>query len=432
MTSGEFRSVSIDSITIGERQRSELPKIPELAESIGRLGLLSPILVDHNLELVHGHRRWTACKSLGWTHISVQFTEEGVDEFTRWSMEWDENFKREDLPWEDQCREMIRHFERWKAAVRGFTQADFAASCGLSQQYVSKVLFTAEEARRPNNGRILAADNLATAHRIAVRAVDRREAEVREQLRRKLNPKAEVESGPILNVDFNEWVKTYDGDKFNFIHCDFPYGIGADGFNQGSAEIYGGYEDTPEAHERLCESLRDNLERLCEEQCHFMFWFSLGGLSAVQKLPRYQWTLDFFDKHIKFDPFPLVWMKNGNKGIMPDGQRGPRRIYETAFFGSRGDRLITVAGPVNNAIAADPDKRPIHMSPKPVPVLQHFFQMFVDEHTRMLDPTAGSGNALIAAEDLGAPHVLGLESEEKFCKDANRAVSDAREKRKPK
>ena len=31
---------------------------------------------------------------------------------------------------------------------------------------------------------------------------------------------------------------------FNFIHCDFPYGINADGFDQGSAAEMGGYEDS--------------------------------------------------------------------------------------------------------------------------------------------------------------------------------------------
>jgi hypothetical protein len=258
---------------------------------------------------------------------------------------------------------------------------------------------------------------LTAAHRIAQAVNDKRQAEVREQLQRKRNPKAEeVESGPILNVDFKEWVRTYEGDKFNFIHCDFPYGIGADKFNQGSGGIYGDYPDDPKTYWDLCESLRDNLgRRLCEQQCHFMFWFSL---------PNYQPTLDFFRGHIKFDDFPLVWVKSNNAGIVPDAKRGPRRIYETCLFGSRGDRLIDE--PVGNAFAADSDRTSRHMSPKPVPVLRHFFRMFVEQHTRMLDPTAGSGNALIAAKSLNASHVLGLEINKEFCEDANRAMRNAR------
>jgi DNA modification methylase len=52
--------------------------------------------------------------------------------------------------------------------------------------------------------------------------------------------------------------------------------------------------------------------------------------------------------------------------------------------------------------------------------------MFVDEFTLMLDPTCGSGSSLIAAESLGARHVLGLEIDKDFCEQANRSVRKAR------
>lgn len=54
------------------------------------------------------------------------------------------------------------------------------------------------------------------------------------------------------------------------------------------------------------------------------------------------------------------------------------------------------------------------MSEKPRPMLRHFFRMFVDEHSRVLDPTCGSGNALRVAHDLGAAFCLGLEKEKEF------------------
>jgi hypothetical protein len=37
-----------------------------------------------------------------------------------------------------------------------------------------------------------------------------------------ITPKSEI---PIITADFCEWVQTYAGPKFNFFHCDFPYGI---------------------------------------------------------------------------------------------------------------------------------------------------------------------------------------------------------------
>jgi DNA modification methylase len=51
---------------------------------------------------------------------------------------------------------------------------------------------------------------------------------------------------------------------------------------------------------------------------------------------------------------------------------------------------------------------------KPKEVLKHFFKMFVDEYTVMLDPTCGSGNAVIVAEEMGASHALGIEKDSEF------------------
>jgi DNA modification methylase len=164
------------------------------------------------------------------------------------------------------------------------------------------------------------------------------------------------------------------------------------------------------------EALCSNLDRLCTESAHIMFWFSMH---------HYQKTIDYFHKHSDFrlDPFPLFWHKSDNKGLLPDPQRGPRRIYETCLFGSRGDRLIVTAKA--NACSKPTDGEQ-HISTKPEPVLRHFFEMFVDESTNMLDPTCGSGTALRAAEGLGAQHVLGLEINPEFAEDAQLSLGAAR------
>lgn len=51
-------------------------------------------------------------------------------------------------------------------------------------------------------------------------------------------------------------------------------------------------------------------------------------------------------------------------------------------------------------------------------MLQHFFRMFVDESTVMLDPTMGSGNAILAAEESSPKFVLGLEALEEIYQNA--------------
>ena len=59
----------------------------------------------------------------------------------------------------------------------------------------------------------------------------------------------------------------------------------------------------------------------------------------------------------------------------------------------------------------------------------HFFRMFVDENTYMLDPTCGSVTALRAAEAHKAAYVLAFEINEEFAKRADLRLWEARRKR---
>ena len=104
--------------------------------------------------------------------------------------------------------------------------------------------------------------------------------------------------------------------------------------------------------------------------------------------------------------FKMIWHCSDNLGIIPDAQRYGRRTYETAMLFSLGDRKIVK--PTALSYAAPRGER-IHRSQKPLEVLSHFFRMFVDTSTIMLDPTCGSATSLIAANKLGASRVLGLE-----------------------
>jgi hypothetical protein len=60
-------NMKIQDIKVGERFRKDLGDIDGLAQSIKDVGLLHPIVINENNELVAGHRRIEAYKKLGWT-----------------------------------------------------------------------------------------------------------------------------------------------------------------------------------------------------------------------------------------------------------------------------------------------------------------------------------------------------------------------------
>lgn len=424
MTTGIFATLPIDRVVVLRegRQRKELVDIEILAESIGRLGLINPITVDENNVLIAGERRLTAAKSLGWTHIPAQRAD--VNEVTSRAIELEENVKRVDLPWQDQVRAVQEYHELRKAEVKSWSQSDTAAALGYKQSTVSELLTVAEEISAGNE-RVIAAPKYSVAKNVVIRKKEREEADELGKISENLGikpskPSAGSEAETIQNVDFLSWVESYKGPRFNLIHCDFPYGIGADGFAQGGAAQHGGYVDDEGTYWKLCQGLATNLNKIATESCHLIFWYSMK---------YYAQTLAFFERNTDFviDPFPLIWMKTDNAGILPDPQRGPRRIYETALFGRRGDRKVVQA--VANAYGA-PSVRDRHMSEKPEPMVRHFFRMVVDETSVVLDPTCGSGPAIRAAESLKAKHVLGLEKSPEHCDNARRALRTARQLRK--
>lgn len=438
MTSGNFKTVSLSSITVNrpERQRRELTDIRELAESIRTVGLINPPVVDDNLVLIAGERRLTACRDhLGWTSIPVQFAS-SLDPAELHLIELEENVKRVDLPWQDACRAIEQYHSMRTQLDPEWTANQTSRALGITPAEVSNRRMVAQ-ALTDGDKLVVGADKYSVALGVVRRKSERAKASASDSISAMLpgaapTPElATVDVGELLDetspslpeiavpfrhLDFTEFTISYSGPKFNFIHCDFPYGVNADKHNQGAASAFGGYSDSPDIYWTLLEYLAETMHSIVADSAHMMFWFSMDYYVETQaRLQAMGWTVN---------PFPLIWHKSDNSGILPDPKRGPRRIYETAFLCSRGDRLIVQA--VSNVFSA-PNLKTIHMSEKNPDMLSHFFRMFIDEHSRVLDPTMGSGNAIRVAEAMGAQYVLGLERDREFFETARDAYVAAKE-----
>lgn len=417
MTSGTFRPYDVAAIIVerSERQRRELRNIDELAESIQRIGLINPIVITSDGVLVAGERRLTAIRQLGWTQVSVQFVDE-LSDYELQTIELEENVKRENLPWQDEVAALEKFHKLKMAHEPGWSQEQTADAVGLSRPEVSKKL---QVAAHMTNEVVAGADRFSAALNIVQRNAERKKASVLDSVTVAIDetilPEAEQQQAPaaptipLLNVSFHDWQPSYDGPKFNLIHCDFPYGINVADSPRMDATIRDHYEDSPDVYWSLLDRLALAMDNVVAESAHLIFWHSRkmdqhGETTA--RLEAMGW---------KCNPFPLIWHKSDGSGIAPDPQRGPRQTYEAAIFASRGDRKITQEGCVANSFAY-PGRRDgaIHASEKPYMMLRHFLRMVCDEYSFVLDPTCGSGNALKVAEDLKAPLVLGLEQLPEF------------------
>ncbi|MFZ0512858.1 MAG: ParB N-terminal domain-containing protein [Candidatus Nitrosopolaris sp.] len=93
----DFALIRIDSITIGTRIRKGLGDIASLAKDISEIGLLQPIVVNENHELICGVRRIEAFKALGKSEIPARIV--NLDDIVKGEIS--ENTQRKDFSWEE-------------------------------------------------------------------------------------------------------------------------------------------------------------------------------------------------------------------------------------------------------------------------------------------------------------------------------------------
>lgn len=412
-----------------------------LLESIEARGVYNPIIVTDSLVLVAGERRLEASRTLGLPDIPCRYVSDlGITEGK--IIELEENLKRIDLGWRDRVMAIAELHEIYMSLDPEWDRTRTAEV--LNEARLSIYLRVAQDLDSP---RIARAATVREAYNILIR-VDARavddamstiddigesifepdvgttpsgpegepgEAATRECVLAKPAPGPEG----LLRADFIKWAFEYTGPKFNLIHCDFPYGIGVFGGDQSGRTRHQTYGDAEGTYYDLLESLCRNLDRIATPSCHLVFWLPAD-------IRRQCLTLEYFRQNapsLNFWRSPLIWHKTDNAGILSDPKRTPRHVYETAIVASREDRLIIQA--VADAYGAPTDKT-YHPSTKPEPVLRHFFRMFVDSGTELLDPTCGSGSALRAAESLGAKRVVGLELDEEHFSAAQTALRNFR------
>lgn len=453
----ELRLVS--SIIIPpSRQREHAEADATLIASIEQRGLLNPIIIHEDGTLVAGERRLDAHRKLQRADIRCTIFE-SLTAIEQFEIELMENLAREDLTWQERTKAVGAYHSMRVDAFPAWTQMGTATALGLSQPTIARTLVVyaqitddeisgcltqqaafnlisarAERARvaaqsrglqvtstipiapafNPNDSReertkkLLDSVNLTATTAESINDLDKALANIEagQHAAALLDAQRHMETSHevILNADFLDWAESYCGDKFDVIHADFPYGKGYSGSRTrrtGKAHSNPTYADDPDIYKALVEGFLTLQDNFVYPVAHCLFWFDMQ---------YYQWTVEMFEAFgwTLVQPFPFIWSK-GNQGVAADVRRRPRHVYETALLFARGDRKISKL--INDHFACPVDEK-LHLNQKPIAMLEYFLSLIVDEHTAVLDPTCGSGSALVAATKLKAHRIFGLELEE--------------------
>jgi ParB-like chromosome segregation protein Spo0J len=98
--------LKISEIKIGMRRREDYGNIQELADSIKKYGLLHPVVLDVDNNLVAGGRRLEACKLINWSEIPCTYLENLSNKELR-AIELEENLRRKDLTENELSRNLV-------------------------------------------------------------------------------------------------------------------------------------------------------------------------------------------------------------------------------------------------------------------------------------------------------------------------------------
>ncbi|HOV13371.1 MAG TPA: ParB N-terminal domain-containing protein [Spirochaetota bacterium] len=94
--------VRIDEIKVVEKKRirKENGDLSILMRSMSKYGLLQPIILDKNNNLLAGYRRLLSAKQLGWSNIDAVIID-ARDKISKIEIEIDENLARKDFTYDE-------------------------------------------------------------------------------------------------------------------------------------------------------------------------------------------------------------------------------------------------------------------------------------------------------------------------------------------
>ena len=398
------------------RRFTDPEKLVELRESIKTVGLLHlPVLrkTEKGFVLAAGYRRLCAMQTLheqgevfSYMHEKIPPGKipfalfEELDNLLAIEVELQENIARQDISWQ----------ERAEATAR-------LHSLRLSQDASHTVGETAEELHLPDGNQTSIKKRLILAEHLDDKDIASAPSE-KEGLRR-LSKKLEQDFNAALFgtqesagidvrcIDALEGMKSLPAESVHVIITDPPYGINAQKFAGGRRDKTSGvyvegqqhdYDDDPEVIDGLMLVFAHESYRTAAKEAHLYMFCDLLRFPTLALLFRqngwYVWS------------HPYIWYKD--VGHFPNGNLGPRRMYECILYAIKGQRAINKM--IHDVIICPTEPERLHAAQKPVALYQTFLEVSAVPGDTVLDPFCGSGPIFVAARNLKL-HAIGFDSD---------------------
>jgi len=387
--------IKLSEVKIGARFREKFEDIDKLAESISKFGLIEPIVIDENNELIAGERRYKAHQMLKLEEIEVKYMKD-LNSLEKKEVELEENIQRKQFTWQEEvsAKDQLHKLKReiHGGAVKGHESIgtwklkDTAAALGESVGTVSMDVQLARGMKAFPH--LMKEKSKTMAYKKLKKA---QEAILNEELARRLESKGLTAHPDIIHGNCVEEMAKMPANSVDLILSDPPYGIDVE-----NSHTYGRmtvketrFEDGDFETFDLLDKAIAQMYRVLKDDRH-MYLFC-----GIDKVPT---LIQLLEKHgFTVHHLPLLWDKGS--GSYPSQQTSFVHSYEAFLHIQKGKRKLNGSPRDVFPIKRVPAGRKIHPTEKPTELLRDLIGYSSIAGEVVLDPFSGSGATLVAAKE---------------------------------
>lgn len=404
-----YHSIAVDSITVGERFRKEPGDIQSLADNIKEYGLLHPLVIDDDHNLLAGGRRYMAVRLLGWEKVDCHYLRE-LDEISRRRIELSENLLRKDLTPIEQVK-LTDEIRRLGILESGLTEEqvqqidpqDPHAQVGYSTRAIAEIrgvspMTVVRDLRIARAIELLPSIEKMDSQSNMLKKIERLIEDMERALEFRVREREVQElSQHVLEGDSTSLICSLDTNSVDCIITDPPYGVGNDSENL-SHRTAKEFDDSPEAAMALLRSIGPELRRVLKPDGHLWAFFGVGLWEPTISL----W------KQSGFEPSDVVavWHKSGGATGTVNWDYDLAPDWEPIILAHNRTRRLSNKRGATFIHPPDLGSSRLHPNQKPIALIKELINLSTRPGDIILDPFAGSGAVAVAAKELGRQYIV--------------------------
>jgi ParB/RepB/Spo0J family partition protein len=414
----KLKHLKLEEIIVGERFRVDYGDIDELVASIKDKGIIQPLTVDSNHNLLAGGRRHAAATKAELPTVPV-IVREFVDEIDSREIELMENVYRKDFTWPERCSLVSeinklyqqKHGTNWSGRKTAELLDRGVASVARDLQLAEAITFVPELANYKTQDEALKVlkkmEEEVVIGELRKRQQNRMDSEHDER-----ETAATVALGQLGNgikaalklADSNYMIgdvfKGMEGMRTNgniqIIECDPPYGIDLNeqkaGNESATSNVKSYNEVKRQDYPDFLKRLAAELYRVAGKDCWLVFWFGPTWQREVLEALR--------DAGWAVDEIPAIWTKNQGQTLQPEIYFA--RGYEPFFLCRKGKPVMVERGRLNVfAFPGVAGAKKYHPTQRPTALIENIFQTLGAGRQHVFVPFLGSGATLLACYSIG-------------------------------